>query len=204
MFQPAAFTVLGGGPASSEPDTTFRRQSDPRFKYIPDMLLGLWTTHPDEISPAYRRLFEEYVEIVRILHKSGVPLMTGTDCPVPGIYPGFAVHEDLALLVRAGLTPAEALRAATLNPALFLHRSDRLGSIFGRQTCLPRAAGWQSVGQYRQYDQDSSDNCGRPRIYSGYAGQRSPNLSSWGSYFQFWPMTIEAGQFKSSEFILIF
>jgi imidazolonepropionase-like amidohydrolase len=112
-----------------EPDTTFHRESDPRFKYIPDILLELWKTPPDEISPDYRRLFEEYTEIVRILNKSGVPLMTGTDCPIPGVYPGFAVHEDLALLVRAALTPAEALRAATLNPALFLHMGDRLGSV---------------------------------------------------------------------------
>lgn len=113
-----------------DPDTAFHRQSDPRFKYILDLLLELWGKPPSgEISPDYRRLFEEYMEIVRILHKSGVPLMTGTDCPVPGVYPGFAVHEDLALLVRAGLSPEEALRAATLNPALFLHMSDSLGSI---------------------------------------------------------------------------
>ena len=55
--------------------------------------------------------------------------MTGTDCPAPGVYPGFSIHDDLDLLVRAGLTPAEALRAATFNPALFLNMSDRLGSI---------------------------------------------------------------------------
>jgi imidazolonepropionase-like amidohydrolase len=40
-----------------------------------------------------------------------------------------SLHDELALLVEAGFTQAEALRAATLDPALFLGLSDSLGSI---------------------------------------------------------------------------
>ncbi len=43
--------------------------------------------------------------------------------------PGFSLHEDLALLVRAGLTPMEALQAGTRNPAEFLGRLDSQGTI---------------------------------------------------------------------------
>jgi imidazolonepropionase-like amidohydrolase len=43
--------------------------------------------------------------------------------------PGFGLHDELALLVEAGLSPAEALRTATLNPAEFLGREKELGSI---------------------------------------------------------------------------
>ncbi|HEY1145882.1 MAG TPA: amidohydrolase family protein, partial [Allosphingosinicella sp.] len=45
------------------------------------------------------------------------------------VYPGYAVHEELALMVRAGLTPAEALRAATTGGATFIGRKDDLGRI---------------------------------------------------------------------------
>jgi imidazolonepropionase-like amidohydrolase len=121
-----------------DPASYFPQQANPRFKYIPDFLLGLWNSDPegpaDEAATAARRLlFQEDLDIVRLLRRSGVSMMTGTDCPAPGIYPGFSVHDDLAWLVRAGLTPAEALRAATRNPALFLNMSDRLGSVAERK-----------------------------------------------------------------------
>lgn len=48
---------------------------------------------------------------------------------MPGVYPGSALHEELALLVAARLTPAQALRAATLEPARFLGLSAYSGSV---------------------------------------------------------------------------
>jgi imidazolonepropionase-like amidohydrolase len=68
-------------------------------------------------------------QIVSILHQAGVPLMAGTDAPMPGVYPGFALHEELQRLVDAGLTPIEALRTATLEPARFLHAENTSGSV---------------------------------------------------------------------------
>jgi imidazolonepropionase-like amidohydrolase len=59
----------------------------------------------------------------------GVPLLAGSDSPNPFVYPGFGIHDELALLVRAGLTPAQALRTATINPARFLGLSDSLGTV---------------------------------------------------------------------------
>ena len=44
-------------------------------------------------------------------------------------YPGDGLHEELALMVRAGLSPREALATATLGPARFLGRADRAGSV---------------------------------------------------------------------------
>ncbi len=67
--------------------------------------------------------------IVAAMHAAAVPIMVGTDSPMPGVYPGYAVHEELALLVAAGLTPLEALRAATLVPAQFLGISATAGSV---------------------------------------------------------------------------
>jgi imidazolonepropionase-like amidohydrolase len=55
--------------------------------------------------------------------------MAGTDTPAPYTYPGFSLHDELALLVSAGFTPFEALQAATRNPAEYLNLSDKLGTI---------------------------------------------------------------------------
>ncbi len=74
-------------------------------------------------------LFRADMEMVRRMHKAGVGILAGTDTTAPFVVPGLALHEELALLVEAGLKPAEALRAATLNPARCLKREADLGTI---------------------------------------------------------------------------
>jgi imidazolonepropionase-like amidohydrolase len=80
----------------------------------------------DSFQPFLRRLREQREgsrENVRRLHDAGVVILAGSDTQ-SGVLPGAGLHRELALLVEAGLTPAEALRAATLDPARFLERSD--------------------------------------------------------------------------------
>jgi imidazolonepropionase-like amidohydrolase len=60
---------------------------------------------------------------VRRLHEAGVVILAGSDAQA-GVLPGAGLHRELALLVEAGLSPAEALRAATLDPARFLEQTD--------------------------------------------------------------------------------
>ncbi len=54
---------------------------------------------------------------IRTLHEAGVVILTGSDAPNPGTAFGASIHRDVELLVHAGLTPVEALRAATSNAA---------------------------------------------------------------------------------------
>ena len=65
------------------------------------------------------------------IHRAGVPLLAGTDAGwvQPYVYAGFSLHDELALLVRAGLTPMESLQTATINPARFLGMEKDLGTI---------------------------------------------------------------------------
>ncbi|MGK2962275.1 MAG: amidohydrolase family protein [Gemmatimonadaceae bacterium] len=65
------------------------------------------------------------LQSVRALHAAGVPILAGTDADNPGTAHGISMHGELALLVRAGLTPEQALAAATSVPARHFSLGDR-------------------------------------------------------------------------------
>jgi imidazolonepropionase-like amidohydrolase len=67
--------------------------------------------------------------VVGHLHREGVRFLVGTDLAAPLTYPGSSVHEELAWLVKAGLTPMEALVAGTRNGAEAVGRLGDLGTI---------------------------------------------------------------------------
>jgi hypothetical protein len=100
-------------------------------KYVPGIVESGWQHKvlavPKPDSFMVQSSFS--LERTRGLHRAGVALLAGTDAPRAFIYPGFSLHEELALLVRSGLTPLEALRTATYNPAAYLGSLDSLGTI---------------------------------------------------------------------------
>jgi imidazolonepropionase-like amidohydrolase len=63
------------------------------------------------------------------MKKAGVKILSGTDLGNPFIFPGFSLHDELELLIKAGLTPFEALKTATINPARFFSMQDSLGTV---------------------------------------------------------------------------
>lgn len=78
---------------------------------------------PDE-DARYRRAFDRLVETLGLLHRSGIKLLPGTDDGT-----GVSVHRELELYVRAGMSPAQALRAATLDAAAYLGQDGQRGAI---------------------------------------------------------------------------
>jgi imidazolonepropionase-like amidohydrolase len=77
----------------------------------------------------WKQTFAELCEVVRQMHTAGVTLIAGTDIAGPRI-PGSSLHEELALLVQCGgLTPMQALQAATSTPAGVLNQSKDLGTV---------------------------------------------------------------------------
>jgi len=76
-----------------------------------------------------RREFAKFQELTGKLYRAGVPLLVGTDSPEPNVTPGFALHQELEMLVESGLPPAAVLTAATLTNATVLREQERLGSI---------------------------------------------------------------------------
>lgn len=80
---------------------------------------------PNGVVAGRRQVFGTLTRLVGMMHDHGVKVMVGTDLSDGRIFPGFSVHEELALLVQAGFTPSEAIQAATRVPAEFLKLSDR-------------------------------------------------------------------------------
>ncbi len=68
-------------------------------------------------------------EVVGMMNRARVEFLAGTDVSNPYCFPGFSLHDELALLVDVGLSPMEALQSATLNPARFLGKEKELGTV---------------------------------------------------------------------------
>jgi sugar phosphate isomerase/epimerase len=77
------------------------------------------------------------LSLVGRMHAAGVPIGAGTDTPIGLSIPGYSLHTELERLVEAGLTPLEAIEAATIRPAEFFSLQDELGTIdVGRRADL--------------------------------------------------------------------
>ena len=74
---------------------------------------------PDDAAPLRER-FHVLERLTKAMQSAGVRLLAGSDAMNPVTIPGFSLHDELALLVAAGLTPYQALRAATANAGEFL------------------------------------------------------------------------------------
>ncbi|HEU4882113.1 MAG TPA: amidohydrolase family protein, partial [Longimicrobium sp.] len=79
--------------------------------------------------PTQRRLLGFQRVLVRRMAEAGVTVLLGTDTGNNFVLPGASVHDELAQLVRAGLSPYQALRAATVAPAAFLGDADGAGTV---------------------------------------------------------------------------
>src|SRR6266478_2448816 len=110
---------------------------NPRMRYVPHNVRKIWQqgirSQLENYSESDFLLREEIVkrslEIVGKMQSAGVRIMAGTDLAAPNVFPGSSLHEDLAFLVQAGLTPLQALQAATKNPAEFLGKLQSQGAI---------------------------------------------------------------------------
>lgn len=117
--------------------------SDPRLKFMPaaaqnaarGAAVEAQPTKSADVRAAEKRFYKAQLSLVRIMSDAGVGILAGTDAlPFPPLYPGFSLHDELEKLVEAGLTPAQALRAATVNPAKFLGRERRSGRVLNGMT----------------------------------------------------------------------
>jgi imidazolonepropionase-like amidohydrolase len=108
----------------------------PEMKYLPPWISSQFQTTNNTYVKRFKKdtakgffaRADLLSKLVKGLSDAGVRLLAGTDTPVPAIVPGFSLHDELRELVTAGLTPYQALRTATANPAEFL-RTDKFGTV---------------------------------------------------------------------------
>jgi imidazolonepropionase-like amidohydrolase len=106
----------------------------PEVRYVHPNWVNEWrssnryTHNTGTLMPAY----EFQKKLVKDFHDAGIPLLLGTDTPtIPGIVPGFAIHDDMRNLVSSGLTPYDAIKAGTQNAGAFISRFAAGAETFG-------------------------------------------------------------------------
>ena len=108
-------------------------KGDPRGVYVAASLKKQWNRYFPIQGPIVesirQRISAHCFDLVGIMHKQGVGLLAGTDLALRDIFPGFSLHDELAHLVKAGLTPLAALQTATIAPARFLGVEAMQGAV---------------------------------------------------------------------------
>jgi hypothetical protein len=117
-------------------DAAYR--NDARMKYIPGRQRMMWLADAggmvaSDPSPDGRRSYMDFyrkgLTLTNDAYRAGVHVILGTDAGDSFVFPGSSVHDELGELVKAGLSPAEALRAATLTSATYFGRTADFGTV---------------------------------------------------------------------------
>ena len=114
-------------------DPSYR--NDTRLSYIHACVKGRWMQDADSYARARqaRQTFLDFyhhgLKLTGDAHRAGVKILAGTDANDTYVFPGFSLHDELAELVQAGLTPLAALQAATIHAAGFFEKTDDFGSV---------------------------------------------------------------------------
>lgn len=109
----------------------------PEMRFVPPAQLVQWVEGKTKAlaagqagaAPGPRRFLELRRRLIKALHDGGVPLVLGADAPQVWNVPGFATHRELEAMVKAGLTPWQALAMGTRNVAVFFGTLDRTGTV---------------------------------------------------------------------------
>jgi hypothetical protein len=116
-----------------DPSTLYSR---PEIRHVHPLVRRFWIDHnpyigrnsPERIAQL-QRLISINDKLVRAFVAAGLPVLAGTDSLVPGVVAGDALHDELAALVAAGLTPYQALDAATRVPTTWMGVADDRGTV---------------------------------------------------------------------------
>lgn len=109
---------------------------EPEMQYMPKSTLDKWVSSKKELTsgPDFNKAqWEEFNRIRRKLiyelQQNGQGLLLGSDAPQVFNVPGFSIHHELDAMIRAGLSPLEAIQSGTLNPAIFFNREGEFGEV---------------------------------------------------------------------------
>jgi imidazolonepropionase-like amidohydrolase len=120
-----------------------RLQARPELRFVREELRSAWVPERNSyvrrglgreaemprITERTRQQFDFMQAMTRALHAGGIPLGAGSDAGIPYTLPGYSLVEELELLGRSGLSPHEALRAATRVAAECMGRAQEIGAL---------------------------------------------------------------------------
>jgi len=101
----------------------------PHMNYVPPRIKQRWFERRRYSDPNRRRRVSNRKQMTKALHDAGARILLGSDTPNAYVVPGFSLHQELRILVDAGLTPYEAIKAGTRDAAECLGELDEFGTI---------------------------------------------------------------------------
>jgi imidazolonepropionase-like amidohydrolase len=111
-------------------------QSRPELRVLPPLMRDMVLNHNPYVAAASPQRIDFLAqvvqfnrELVRAFVAADIPVLAGTDAPVPGVAPGFSMHDELAALTRAGMSNRQALEAATRRPCEWLRMLAECGTV---------------------------------------------------------------------------
>ncbi len=110
--------------------------NDTRIRYYSKPFREYWKSvslqdekHPEGLA-RLKVYYESLFKLVKDMHRAGVGILPGSDAGANEYsFPGFSLHDELAVFVKAGMTPMEAIQSATRKAALYLGISDAFGTV---------------------------------------------------------------------------
>jgi imidazolonepropionase-like amidohydrolase len=95
-------------------------RSRPEARVLPGPIRAAWIEHNPYVSrasPEFKQYLQRIIEfnqrLVRAFVAAGIPVLAGTDSTVPGVVPGFALHDELELMAKAGMSNWQVLESTT-------------------------------------------------------------------------------------------
>ena len=108
----------------------------PEMKYMDSATVARWRSSKEDLlgdsnydPDTALRAIRIRQQLLRALHEAGAGLLLGSDSPQIFNVPGFALHRELEMIVGAGISPYEALKSGTANPAAFFGASEEYGRV---------------------------------------------------------------------------
>jgi len=124
-----AVVEVAGWPAHDVPGDTLAHYLPAAMRKFVAQIFPMPDSIPPGADSVGRAMLAKRLRQLADLHRAGVQILTGTDAPLRNSPPGFGLHEEMLMLTRGGLSPFEALRAATLAPVRFLGIADSAGTV---------------------------------------------------------------------------
>jgi imidazolonepropionase-like amidohydrolase len=137
----AAFEVASW-PNRTVPGDSLAHYLPPSLRRFVEQIFPMPDSIPLGADSVGRAMFAKRLAQAATMRRAGVHILTGTDAPLRNSPPGFGLHEELSLLVQGGMSPFDAISAATIEPARYFGMLDSTGTIApGKRADLVLLAG---------------------------------------------------------------